>query len=408
LQEVQGEHHGDYFYPTLAGVAFSHNPFRWTPKIRQQDGFLRLVWGLGTRAVDRVANDYPRMVALSHPGLRPEIEAAQIRRYSQHLADVLNLADNSFQTKPVADLLSMGLPSARYLVSVDRGEYLQPPLAYDPNVSSRDLVLTFENLLTKTPFVALMKNILQTLSERFGRHVDVEFTADILPGQPQPEFRVHLLQCRPQASRGPGYSVEIPTTVAESDIIFTADRLIPHGRVRRIQHIVYVDPEAYSQIPDETARLQIARVVGKLNQVLAEKRFILMGPGRWGTGNVELGVKVTYADIYRTAMLIEIGLSDGGSAPEASYGTHFFQDLVEAEIYPLALYPDHGETVVNWQFLRESPNVLADLVADGDRYAGNLRVIDVPAAAQGKLLEVIMDGENSRAMGYLRYYPEDA
>jgi hypothetical protein len=88
LQEVQGDRHGDYLFPTIAGVAFSHNPFRWTPKIRRKDGFLRMVWGLGTRAVDRVANDYPRMVALSHPDLRPEIGAVEIRRYSQHYADV--------------------------------------------------------------------------------------------------------------------------------------------------------------------------------------------------------------------------------------------------------------------------------------------------------------------------------
>ncbi len=407
LQEVQGDRHGDYFYPTLAGVAFSHNPFRWTPKIRREEGFLRLVWGLGTRAVDRVANDYPRMVALSHPRLRPEIEAAQIRRYSQHLADVINLADNAFETRPVADLLSVDNPSARYLVSVDRGDYLQPPLAYDPGLSPRDLVLTFENLLSKTQFVPLLKAVLQTLSERFGRHVDVEFTADILPGHPQPDFRLHLLQCRPQASQEAAYTVEMPSTVAESDILFTAFRLIPHGRVQRIRHIVFVDPVAYRHIPDETTQLQIARLVGRLNQVLAEKQFILMGPGRWGSSNVDLGVKVTYADIYRTAMLIEIGLTDSGSAPEVSYGTHFFQDLVEAEIYPLALYPDQGESVFDWQYFRESPSVLAELVTDSGRYDDSVRVIDVLAVSQGKLLEVIMDGENSQAMGYLRHYPDE-
>jgi hypothetical protein len=146
--------------------------------------------------------------------------------------------------------------------------------------------------------------------------------------------------------------------------------------------------------------------VGQLNKLLEEKRFSLMGPGRWGSANLELGVKVTYADIYRTAMLIEIGLADGDSAPEVSYGTHFFQDLVEANIHPLALYPGQSGVVFNWQFFRESPNVLVDLLPDATAYADIVRVIDVPDVAEGRLLDVVMDDEESKALGYLRRYPQ--
>jgi hypothetical protein len=301
----------------------------------------------------------------------------------------------------------MDFPSARMLVSVDHYDYLQSPLAYDPNVSPRELVLTFENLLNKTQFVPLMKTILRTLSDRFGRHVDVEFTADIVPDYPQPGFLVHVLQCRPQASQEFPYAVELPTTISEADILFTADRLVPHGRVQRVRHIVFVDPKAYGRIPDETTRLQLARVVGKLNQVLEKKRFILMGPGRWGSANPSLGVKVTYADIFNTAMLIEIGLSDGESVPEVSYGTHFFQDLVETGIHPLALYPDQSGIVFNWRFFRDSPNAMAERLPDFAPYAEYVRLIDVPAVAHGRLLDVVMDGESGQAMGYLRYYPTD-
>jgi phosphoenolpyruvate synthase/pyruvate phosphate dikinase len=79
IQPVQGQRYGRYFLPTISGVGFSHNPFRWSPKIRKEEGFLRMVWGLGTRAVNRVANDYPRLVALSHPQLRPDSSAASLR-----------------------------------------------------------------------------------------------------------------------------------------------------------------------------------------------------------------------------------------------------------------------------------------------------------------------------------------
>jgi hypothetical protein len=269
------------------------------------------------------------------------------------------------------------------------------------------LVLTFDGLLNRTQFVPQMKRILKTLANRFGRHVDVEFTADIVPGFPEPEFRFHLLQCRPQASLKAGVSISVPTTVSESNTLFTADRLVPHGRVERIRHVIFVDPEAYDRIPDELTRLQVARVVGRLNQMFKKKSFILMGPGRWGSTNLDLGVKVTYADIYNTAMLIEIGMSDGDSAPEVSYGTHFFQDLVESGIHPLALYPGQGETVFNWEFFREMPSSLANLLPEFAAYVDVVHVIDVPAVAQGRMVEIIMDGEESRALAYLRDYPAE-
>ncbi len=407
LQEVQGERHGDYFFPTLAGVAFSRNPFRWTSKIRREDGFVRMVWGMGTRAVERVAQDYPRMVALSHPELRPEVGAVEIRRYSQHYVDLINLAENRFETWSVNKILSMEFPSARLLVSVDKGDYLQRPLAYDPSVPPGKLVLTFDNLLTRTRFVPLLKAMLQILTAYFGCSVDVEFTADILPGRPQPDFCFHLLQCRPQALEEPQQTVEIPTTVSAADVLFTADRLVPQGRVQRIRHVVFVDPRAYARSPDETTRLQIARIVGRLNQALEEKSFILIGPGRWGSNSPELGVKVTYADIFHTAMLVELGLAEGGgAAPEVSYGTHFFQDLVEANIYPLAVYPGQRDVVFAWDFFCNAPNHLAELVPEAARYSEYVRVVDVPEASGGRFLEVIMDGDLGQAMGYLRQYPD--
>ena len=115
IQPVRGQRHGRYFFPTVAGVGFSNNPFRWHPKIRREDGFLRMVWGMGTRAVDRVSDDYPRMVALSHPRLRPETTAEAIHQYSQHYADVIDLKENRLATIPVHEALELDYPYLRYV-----------------------------------------------------------------------------------------------------------------------------------------------------------------------------------------------------------------------------------------------------------------------------------------------------
>jgi hypothetical protein len=196
--------------------------------------------------------------------------------------------------------------------------------------------------------------------------------------------------------------VPIPNNVPERDQLFTATRLVPQGLVEDVRYIVWIDPIAYDRIPDPSAKTQLARLVGRLNQALQGKRFILMGPGRWGSSNMSLGVQVTYADIDHASVLAEVAVAQGAHAPEASYGTHFFQDLVEAQIYPLPLYPDDPDTVFNWSFFRGAPNRLLDILPDAPRnLASALKVIDVPAVSGGRHLTIAMSSEQDRALGYL-------
>lgn len=402
LQRAVGTPYGSYFFPALAGVAFSRNPFRWNPRIRREDGLVRLVWGLGTRAVDRVSNDYPRMIALSHPTLRPEMSAQAISKYSQRFVDLLNLEGNSFETLPVSQVIAGDYPNLNLLASVDKGDYVQPIYSLLDDPDPRSLVLTFDSLLTNTDFVALMKCLLKTVERHYDRPVDTEFAIEIVRGDPRPELKLSLLQCRPLSFRDWGQPLQIPEDVPEADKVFTANHLVPHGIVYGVSYVVWIDPRIYDQIADLATKLQLARVVGHINNHLEGQRFILMGPGRWGSANVDLGVKVTYADIHNASALIEVALARGDHAPEASYGTHFFQDLVEAQIYPLPLYPDDPDTLFNWKFFDESPNVLAELVPDWAKYAAYVKVIDVPAVADGRYLEIVMDGEDDEALGYLK------
>ncbi|MBC8450187.1 MAG: PEP/pyruvate-binding domain-containing protein [Chloroflexi bacterium] len=406
IQRVEGSRYGRYFFPAVAGVAFSRNPFRWTRRISREDGFLRLVCGLGTRAVDRVANDYPRMVALSHPQLRPEVTADEIKKYSQHFVDVIDLEDNSFKTLPVAAVIDADYPSIELLASLDEGDYIQPIHFLAADVAPRRLVLTFERLLKEKSFTSLMKAILQKLERAYGRPVDIEFTVEIIPEYPQPRFIIHLLQCRPLSSRQRGPAHDIPQYIPAQDVIFTSSKLVPEGIVPRIAYVVYVDPARYAQVPDYETKHEIARVIGRLNKKLQGQRFILVGPGRWGSSNIDLGVKVSYADIYNTAMLIEVAFAGPEGTPDVSYGTHFFQDLVEANIYPLPLYPDEKGTVFNRAFFDDTPNALAAFLPEDERHAQVVKVVDVPAVTDGRLLEVVMNADEEKAMGYVRSYAE--
>jgi hypothetical protein len=402
IQKVVGAPYQDYFFPTLAGVAFSHNPFRWNHRIQRQDGLVRLVWGLGTRAVDRVPNDYPRMIALSHPTLRPEMGAQAVSKYSQRFVDVLNLRENEGQTLPVSEVIAGNYPGLHLLASENKGDYVQPIFSLLNTPDPRSLVLTFDNLIAKTDFVPLIKFLLQTLEHHYKRPVDIEFAVRSVGGRQGSKIELSLLQCRPLSFRQEGQPIQIPADIPPDDMLFTANRLVPQGVVSDIRYVVWVDPIAYDQIPDPAVKTRVARIIGQLNRRLKEEKFILMGPGRWGSSNLNLGVKVTYADIDHASVLVEVALAHGVHAPEASYGTHFFQDLIESQIYPLPLYPDDADTFFNWQFFKQAPNALHKLLPESDGYENLIKVIDVSAMTRGRSVSIIMNGEEDKAVCYLK------
>lgn len=397
IQEVVGRVVGKYFLPACSGVAFSNNEFRWSARIKRGDGLMRLVPGLGTRAVDRVADDYPVLIAPGQPSLRANVTPDEVMKYSPKHVDLINLETNAFETIEVAQLLresGAAFPQIRNLVSVvsqDRIEQLIGPL---PDFSSQDAVFTFEGLIRKTPFVDRIKELLNLLRSELGTPVDIEFAYN---GE---DF--YLLQCRPQSYGADVIPATIPQDLPAERVIFSASRFVSNGKIPDITHIVYVDPEGYSQLPDQAALRDVGRAVGKLNKLLPKRQFILIGPGRWGSrGDIKLGVPVTYSDINNTGMLIEVARQKGNYEPELSFGTHFFQDLVEASIRYLPLYPDDKQTVFKESFLQRSRNMLQDLLPEFMHLADTLRVIDVPLETNGLVLRILMNADLDQAVGFL-------
>lgn len=400
IQRVRGKRHGKYYYPTLAGVAFSQNPFRWNDKIKREDGFLRLVWGMGTRAVDRVANDYPRLISLSHPQLRPETTARAISQYSQYFIDLIDLETNSFETLPVEDVLPNDKAELRYIASLYGDNHLQDILSISAVTPDKQIILTFNYLTKNKKFISLMRTALKRLEQAYKLPVDVEFIVEIIPSYPYPDFKLHLVQCRPLSQREHSENIKIPKEIPAEKILFTGHRLIPDGKAEGVRYIIYVDPEKYRVTPFEV-KSELGRIVSRLNHALDGESYILMGPGRWGSVNLELGVPVSYADIHNTKVLIEMALAHNGQMPELSYGTHFFQDLVEAGIHALPLHLGQGKTQFNWDFFRHSPNCLADILPQDAKLSDYIRVIDVTAVSPNHRLNILMDGSNDEAIGYL-------
>ncbi|MCK4754169.1 MAG: PEP/pyruvate-binding domain-containing protein, partial [Calditrichia bacterium] len=318
IQEVVGKQVGDYYFPSFAGVAFSNNEFRWSPRIKREDGLIRLVPGLGTRAVDRLSDDYPILVAAGQPGLRANVSLEDMVRYSPQKMDVLNFKTNAFETIEIRDLMKKfgnDYPEIEKMVSLYERDLLKKPMPFQTDFTEEDTIFTFDGLINETPFIKEIDAILKTLQNTLAYPVDIEFASD---GE-----NFYLLQCRPQSYSKYDAPSPIPKEIPEDQTIFTANKYISNGTVPDITHIVYVNPDQYSKIETINELKAIGRAISKLNQLLPKRQFILMGPGRWGSrGDIKLGVNVTYSDINNTAVLIEIARKKGNYVPDLSFGTH--------------------------------------------------------------------------------------
>ena len=400
VQRVAGFRYKNSFFPQLAGVAFSHNLYRWTDRIDPAQGMVRLVFGLGTRAVDRVGGDYPRIIALSHPGLRQEA-GARIAAYSQRRVDLLDLSKNDFSTRSLPDLIAgTDYPGLHLFISfVEDGYVMDPAGVLIGEV--KDPVLTFNLLLERTDFVPVMREMTSKLERVYGYPVDTEFTASVGPDN---KVGINLLQCRPMRLPGSrSMEAEAPPNLKKENVLFRATRMIPGGVVGHIRYVLYIDPRTYAEKASLEVKRSLGRVVGSVNRRMdSEKdKVVMIGPGRWGSSNIDLGVNTSYSDINNASALVEVALETAGHVPELSYGTHFFLDLVESRIIYLPVYPDNPSAEFNFAFFEKSSNILTELLPEASKYAEFVKVIDVVRTTGGKHAKIVADSESQKAVCFI-------
>lgn len=373
VQRVSGAYHGHHYLPAFAGVGVSYNTFVWRHDIDPAAGMLRLVVGLGTRAVDRVEGDYPRVVALDQPLRMPLNDPENRRRFTQHDVDVLDIARNRWCTIALAEL---------------RADEPTLPLALLAERDDAGWLVTFERLLGGTDFAPTMRRLLATLAQAYEYPVDIEFAVTF---GSDGRLRLNLIQCRPLQTRGvQAARVAIGEADGAQALFRSSGSFMGGSIVAPIGRVVAVLPEAYMALA-LADKYELARLIGRLNrQVVARDRVptLLLGPGRWGTSTPRLGVPVRFAEIDAMTAIAELAFSAGGLHPELSFGTHFFQDLVETGIFYVALDPDRSGCSVDTAWLAALPNRLAQLLPDDARFADALRVVE-PTGGLRLLADII-------------------
>jgi len=393
VQRVSGAHHKNYFFPDLAGVGVSYNTYVWNNNINPEAGMLRLVFGMGTRAVNRVEGDYPRMAALSDPLRRPYAEKDDIRKYSQHMVDIINTKENAFQAISFEKLVSEKSFTAVERVAVKDDEAKR--MMEERGLEDKDYwILTLDKVLENKPLVNSLKTILELLEASYHYPVEIEFTINFTKNN---SFKINLLQCRPLQTRGLGLKVNMPEQINKKDLLFDSQGYFLGGNIsQKIDWVIYVDPEKYNKLV-LSDKYEIAHIVGSLNKSIKDKDelpTLLMGPGRWGTTTPSLGVPVKFAEINNVAVLAEVAFSAGNLMPELSFGTHFFQDLVETNIFYVALFPEKEDSVFNVTWFKQLKNLFGELMPESVKFEDIIGVYDV----SNKSLRVMSDVVSQRVI----------
>jgi hypothetical protein len=360
IMRVSGTAGRRYFHPHAAGVGLSLNPYPWNPRIDMTAGVIRLVAGLGTRAVDRSDDDYTRLVALNAPELRPETNFGAIARHSQRRMDALDLTTGQFVSGPFAGM-------------IDGQEDFPLDLLTSREARDKPAFLTFEGLIERTPFVSDMRRILAALHGAYQYPVEIEFTLNATPSG----YRINLLQCRPMQIRT---AEAAPTQEPSADrprLLVAQGAVIGPSRVLQPDRIVFVPPRGYGHLGVDE-RLAVTRTVGRINQLSAGRALLMLGPGRWGTHDAWLGLPVRFAEINHVSALCEIVDMNENLIPDVSLGTHFLNELIEEDMLYFALFPGREGNQLAADSLLARPNKLAELLPDAASLEHLIHVADYP------------------------------
>ncbi len=393
VQRVSGLKFDSVFMPCAAGVGYSYNSYRWHKDIDPDAGMARMVMGLGTRAVERTEGDYPRIAGLGNPQISPLTSNIEKSQFSQHKVDVLDIEKDAFSSVDLQEL-SPKLPGwyKRIMVEHDHeAERLLEEQAGEENVKKKKEVLfsTCEGLLRMGDFTGSLRDMMSLIQKHYDYPVDIEFACNFTE---EGDFLINLLQCRPLQTGGGGAKVKIPR-IEDSRVFFELSGGTMGGALKKhIDTVIQVDPEGYCRLPYRK-KYDIARSIGRLNHYFKdicedrgkagrknkdkENTVMLLAPGRIGTTSPETGVPVKFAEISNIDIICEVSYKKGGYMPELSFGSHFFNDLVEEGIFYAAIFEDDNIIRFDPDLFRDMKNMITDICEDLSDIRDIIRVYDV-------------------------------
>ena len=374
VQRVSGSHYDQYYMPCAAGVGYSYSPYRFLKSLDPEAGMLRLVMGLGTCAVDRTEGSYPRLVKLDRPEATTATTIAEKHEFSQRKLEVVNKEKKGLEQISL-DAIEDKLPGFLGNVLLEHDYEVEQRLReLGRNQSVR--FISCKGLVSNRRMMEQLKEMMQVIQKAYRQPVDIEFTLNL---DRTGEYMINLLQCRPLQVFMDTGEVFIPDTLPPERILMSLKGAsMGLSREVPLDLIVYVDPIAYYNLP-YNEKNSVAKAVGSFNWKYrgSGKHMMLIVPGRIGTSSQELGVPTTFADISEFEVICEVAESGAGYNPELSYGSHIFQDLVEAQILYTAVFEGKQTKEYHPEKLTKLPNLLPELLPEHGKLNEVIRILDV-------------------------------
>ncbi len=370
VQRVSGTYYDHYYMPCVAGVGYSHSAYQWYPNMDPSAGMLRMVVGLGTKAVDRTEEDYPRLANLDRPTVTVYTNTAQKHRFSQRTMDVLDCKENCFSTVRLEEIVDV-LP-LWYKRMVMEHDYEAERVLRDMGRRRDVWFISCQKLLENKVFTDLMQRILKTLERVYNKPVDIEYAVNM---DSDGEFVINLLQCRPLYLGAESEQVQMEGLHPEHIFFEVKDASMGTSRKRKVDVVVQIDPGKYSAYP-YAKKHEAADAVGRINRYYAgkDKNLLLMAPGRIGTSSPELGIPTSFAEISCFNEICEVSDARTGFMPELSYGSHMFQDMVEAEMSYSAIFGDQKTLHYDPAALDDVPDLFPQICPDMPELADMITV----------------------------------
>ena len=354
IQEVAGAEHDGYYYPSFAGVGRSLNYYPINDEM-PEDGVAEIAVGLGKYIVDgglalRFSPRHPDKV-LQTSTLDLALRDTQTQLYALDLKDVEGgfKVDDGFNIKKIRVQDAAKNGSLRYMVSTF-DPYDQ--VIRDSEYGNGRRVVTFANVLQHKafPLAEIVDFMLSEGEKEMRRPVEIEF-AGCIDKHGETKGNVYWLQIRPIVDRKEMLDEKIMQT-SDSQLIMKTSSALGHGMMDGVTDVVYVKTQNFSSFNNP----MVAREIEKLNKsyVEADKGYILIGPGRWGSSDPALGIPVKWAHISAARVIAETALP--GYRIEPSQGTHFFQNLTSFGVGYFTINDKNGD-ICDIEYLDSMPAV---------------------------------------------------
>ena len=390
IQRVSGSYYGSNYMPCAAGVGYSYSPYRIMKDSDPNAGMLRLVMGLGTSAVDRTEGSYPRIVNLDMPERSSYSSSADKHKFSQGKAEVIDMSEKTLK-RLTLEQIQPDIPGYLDRILLEHDVDAERRLR-EIGMQREVKFISCRGLVKNKTLMEQMQRMLRCIEDEYEYPVDTEFTINISEGD---EYSIDLLQCRPlQVMKGKTGTVIPPEVPEERKLLESKGASMGMSKAHKLDYIVYVDPVKYYEMPYKDKSL-VAKMIGRINWHFRdlEKHMMLIVPGRVGTSSPELGVPTAFSDISAFEIICETEETKAGYNPELSYGSHIFQDLVEAEILYTAVFHNEKTLAFSPEKLEGEKDIAGDFESDS-RLLDIVHVYDV----SGRNCEVFNDVTNEHLL----------